>query len=166
MKNIAAISRTYDVRALDDADAEAILALCLENTQFYQYCAAEPTIEQVRSDLHITPPGITPSDKYYLGFFQGGALIAVMDLVDGYPKPEIAFIGFFMMKKALQGRNIGSEIIRETAAYLKTAGKTAIRLGIDRDNPQSTHFWKKNGFLVLEETERDRWTILVAERKL
>ena len=71
-----------------------------------------------------------------------------------------------MMKKALQGRNIGSEIIRETTAYLKTAGKTAIRLGIDRDNPQSTHFWKKNGFLVIEEAERDGWTILVAEKIL
>ena len=166
MKDIAAISRTYEVRALDDADAEAILALCLENTQFYQYCAAEPTIEQVRSDLHITPPGIAPSDKYYLGFFQGDVLIAVMDLIDGYPEPDMVFIGFFMMRNELQGRQIGSAIIQETAAYLKSIGKTAIRLGIDKGNPQSTHFWKKNGFLVIREVDRGGWTALVAEKAL
>ena len=71
-----------------------------------------------------------------------------------------------MMKKALQGQGLGSSIIEETAAYLKATGKTAIRLAIDKDNPQSNHFWKKNGFLVCKEVERDGWTVLVAEKAL
>ena len=36
-------------------------------------------------------------DKYYLGFFAGDELVAVMDLILNYPKADIAFIGFFMM---------------------------------------------------------------------
>ena len=166
MLDISMLSIHYDVRRLSDADADSILELCRENTQFYQYCEAEPTMEQVLRDLHITPPGVEFSDKYYIGFYQEDVLTAVMDLIDGYPEPDMAFIGFFMMRKELQGQQIGSAIIRETAAGLKTVGKTALRLAIDKGNPQSTHFWKKNGFLVIRELERDEWTVLVAEKKL
>lgn len=160
------LSGRYIVRRLGEANTDEILALCRENTQFYAYCQAQPTKEQVQSDLQLLPPGVAPEDKYYLGFYQGGALIAVMDLVDGYPQKDTAFIGFFMMKKALQGQGLGSAIIEETAAYLKSIGKTAIRLAIDKDNPQSNHFWKKNGFLVFKEVERNGWTVLVAEKAL
>lgn len=114
--------------------------------------------------LHITPPDIELKDKYYIGFYQEGTLIAVMDLIDGYPEPDIAFIGFFMMNIAFQGQEIGSSIIQDLAAYLKASGKTAIRLAIDKGNPQSTHFWKKNGFLVIKEVDRNGWTVLVAEK--
>ena len=160
------LNSRYTVRRLGDADADEILELCRENTQFYAYCQAQPTKEQVQSDLRLLPPGVAPEDKYYLGFYQGGALIAVMDLVDGYPQKDTAFIGFFMMKKALQGQGLGSAIIEETAAYLKSIGKTAIRLAIDKDNPQSNHFWNKNGFQVFKQVERDGWTVLVAEKAL
>ena len=116
--------------------------------------------------MRIAPPGIGPADKYFIGFFEGETLVAVMDLVDGYPAPETAFIGLFMLAKALQGRGEGSAIIRETAAYLQTAGKTAIRLAIDKENPQSTHFWKKNGFSVIKEADRNGRPLLVAEKPL
>ncbi len=160
------LNSRYTVRRLGDADADEILELCRENTQFYAYCQAQPTKEQVQSDLRLLPPGVARADKYYLGFYQGNTLIAVMDLVDGYPEKETAFIGFFMMKKALQGQGLGSAIIEETAAYLKFIGKAAIRLAIDKDNPQSNHFWNKNGFQVFKQVERDGWTVLVAEKAL
>ena len=166
MLDLSKLSAQYEIRRLDDSDADAILTLCRENTQFYRYCEAEPTREQVLSDLHITPPGVGMSEKYYIGFFQRSMLIAVMDLIDGYPEPDMAFIGFFMMRKELQGRQIGSAIIRETASFLKAAGKRAVQLGIDKDNPQSTHFWLKNGFRVTREVDRGGWTILVAEKSL
>lgn len=166
MIDLSMLSIPYDVRRLDDSDADSILELCEGNTQFYQYCEASPTKEQVLKDLQITPPGVDPADKYYLGFYQKDALIAVMDLIDGYPEPDMAFIGFFMMKKECQGRQLGSAIIGKTAAYLKSIGKTAIQLGIDKENLQSTHFWLKNGFLVIREVPRNGWTVLVAEKPL
>ena len=166
MIDLSGLHRHSGIRKLSDPDTDSILELCAGNTQFYQYCGAGPSKEQILNDLHITPPGIDPADKYYIGFYQEDVLIAVMDLIDGYPEPDIAFIGFFMIRRELQGNRVGSEIIRETAAYLKTIGKTAIRLGIDKDNPQSTHFWRKNGFLVIQEIDRDGWTVLLAEKAL
>ncbi len=164
--NVSDLSSRYTVRRLEARDAAAVEDLCRENGQFYLYCGAEPTEEQILEDMRITPPGVDPSDKYYIGFFRDGVLISVMDLIDGYPGPDVAFIGFFMMKKELQGQNIGSSIVAETAAYLKSIGKTEIRLGIDKGNPQSTHFWKKNGFAVLSEDDRGGRTVLTAEKKL
>ena len=164
--DLSALSKRYSIRRMDDSDADSILELCKGNTQYYLYCQAEPSKEQILNDLHITPPGIDFSDKYYIGFYQGNTLVAVMDLIDGYPAPGTAFIGFFMMRKEFQGNQVGSAIIRETAAYLKTLGMTAIQLGIDKGNPQSTHFWKKNGFVVKEEIDRGDWTVLLAEKTL
>ena len=166
MIEIQKLSTRFDVRRLDDGDADSVLELCRENTQFYEYCEARPSREQVLQDMHITPPGIQPRDKYYVGFYADDVLAAVMDIIDGYPEGDNAYIGFFMMRKELQGQGTGSSIIEETAAYLKEAGKTAIRLGIDKDNPQSTHFWKKNGFEVISEVDRGGWTVLVAEKIL
>ncbi len=166
MISISELSSRYSVRRLDGRDVDAAAELCRGNTQFYLCCGAEPSAEQILCDMRATPPNTDPADKYYIGFFDNGVLIALMDLVDGYPEPDTAFIGFFMMKKELQGQNIGSSIVAETAAYLKSIGKTEIRLGIDKGNPQSTHFWKKNGFAVLSEDDRGGRTVLTAEKKL
>ena len=45
-------------------------------------------------------------------------------------------------------------------------GFAAVRLGIDKENPQSNHFWRKNGFTVLKEVPQARGVILLAERRL
>ena len=166
MFDISKLSARYRVRRMNDADADAILALCQKNTQYYRHCGKRPSLEQVCSDLHLTPPGTPPSDKYYVGFYDGAVLTAVMDLIDGYPDKDTAFIGFFMVDRRLQGRQIGSAIVREVCRYLKEAGMKTVRLGIDKGNPQSTHFWEKNGFRVIKEAAQDGWTVLVAEKTL
>ena len=166
MLEIDKLSSRYHVRRMYERDAERILALCRGNTLFYEYARAEPTVEEILNDLSITPPGIEAKDKYYIGFFDGETLAAVMDLIDGYPEPDVAFIGFFMMDASLQGRGTGSFIISETAEYLRSIGKTAIRLGIDAENPQSNAFWRKNGFITIAEVDRDGNKILLAEKKL
>ena len=71
-----------------------------------------------------------------------------------------------MMNAALQGKQIGSGIIRDVCAFLKRYGKTAVRLGIAKANPQANHFWKKNGFIVIKEVDREGWTVLVSEKQL
>ena len=160
------LSKKYEVRKLGDSDAESILNLCSGNAQFYRYCEAEPTIEQVLNDLHIAPPNVSMSDKYYVGFYEDKTLVAVMDLIDGYPNADIAYIGFFMMDMTYQGNEIGTAIISEVIDYLRSIGKTAVRLAIDKGNPQSTHFWKKNGFKIISEAYVNGWTKLVAEKQL
>lgn len=166
MLNISKFSRNYSVRYMNDSDADDILGFCLQNTQYYEYCEKKPSRELILNDLHLTPPGTPAESKHYVGFFDRESLAAVMDLVEGYPDDESAFIGFFMMDKSRQGRQIGTGIIQEVCNYLKQTGIRRILLGIDKGNPQSTHFWKKNGFRVIKEVERQEGIILLAERTL
>ena len=63
MINVLEFSKEYEVRKMGDSDAENILNLCCGNGQFYRYCEAKPTIEQVLNDLHITPPNISTHAK-------------------------------------------------------------------------------------------------------
>ena len=166
MIDISKLSKRYSVRILEEADIEMLVEICKQNTVFYEYTEARPTKENILDDMKATPSGITMDDKYYFGFFDDRELIAIMDLIDGYPKAEIAYIGFFMMNPQYQGKQIGTAIIDEVIDYLLSTGKTLVRLAIDKGNPQSTHFWKKNGFDVLSEADVNGWTKLVAERKL
>ena len=166
MFDITRLSSRYAVRFMRDSDADRILDLCLQNTQYYQFCGKQPSRELVLNDLHITPPGIEMSSKYYVGFYNNTVLVAIMDLINGYPSNDYVFIGFFMMNKQLQGHQIGSGIIQEVCQYLKELGIKTVRLGIDKGNPQSNHFWKKNGFLVIKEVEQNTGTVLVAKKTL
>lgn len=166
MPDMTNISGRYAVRKLTEADAGEILSLCLGNPLFYRYSPAEPTREQILLDLYATPPGTDSSQKAFVGFYDGEKLIAVMDLVDGWPEESTVFIGFFMVDAAAQGKGVGSGIIAEAASRFASAGKTSVRLGIDKGNPQSAAFWKKNGFAVIREVSSGGRTVLVAERKL
>ena len=163
---VSELSKQYEVRDLTERDVDQVLELYQRNALFFQYTDACPTREQVLDDMKVTPSDIDASDKYFVGFFDNRTLVTVMDLVDGYPEPEIAFIGLFMMNHDYQGKEIGTAIINETMTYLRTIGKKAIRLAIDKGNPQSTHFWQKNGFEIIAEVDVDGWPKLVAEKVL
>lgn len=168
MKNIQIekLSDAYTVRRLTDADVPMLYAWMLRNDQYFKYCGGSTTPEHVRQDLTLCPPGTTPAQKHYVGFFDADTLVAVMDLIDGYPDADTAFIGFFMMNKNLQGQGTGTAIVRDVLAALHALGYTAVRLGIDKENPQSNHFWRKNGFTVLREAAQERGIVLLAERRL
>lgn len=159
------LSSRYAVRRLDMADVEMIHAFCRGNAQYYAYCGKEISIELIEHDLAVAPPGIPMEQKYYIGFFEGSVLIAVMDLIAGYPDENCAFIGFFMMNHAMQGRGTGSAIVSEVFAYLKELGFEKCRLGIDKENPQPNHFWRKNGFEVIREVPQEEGIILLAEKR-
>ena len=166
MIDISKLSNHYDIRVLESSDVDEVLKLCQQNTVFYKYTDARPTREQILDDMKATPPGIDISAKYYFGFFADQEFIAVMDLIDGYPNRDTAYIGFFMMNINYQGKQIGTAIIDETTDYLRSIGKKSVLLAIDKGNPQSTHFWKKNGFDMIKEVDVNGWTKLVAEKSL
>lgn len=164
--DIKCFSKYYTVRRMKLDDAQLIYDMTSKNLQYYEHCGRMNTLEDIYSDLKITPPGVNFKDKYYVGFFKKEELIAVMDLIDGFPNEETAYIGFFMMNIAYQGKGLGTRLITELLAYLKSIGILRVRLGYDKENPQSSHFWKKQEFCMLKEVPQDDGMIVVAERNL
>ena len=54
-------------------------------------------MECLANDLVECPPGKELSDKYFLGFWDKERLVSILDLINGYPTAEIAYIGLFMV---------------------------------------------------------------------
>ena len=163
--DIKYFSEKYEVKRLTEDDIEIIYHLCKTNPLYYEYCPPAVSRESVAEDLKALPPGISMEDKYFVGFFDGDKMIAVMDLIDGYPTKEIAFIGFFMADASVHNQGIGSRIIEEIADYLKKEGFRMIRLAWVKGNPQAEHFWRKNGFRPIKETSSTAAEhVILAER--
>lgn len=164
--NIEKLSNRYQIRKMTLNDIEDIYTLCKKNTQYYRYCNKELSLDIIKQDLEITPPNIPYEQKYYVGFYDDHELIAIMDLIDGYPNYDTIFIGFFMLQMDKQGKGIGTSIMIELFQYFKEIGYDRCRLGIDKDNPQSNHFWNKQGFYIIKEVPQTDGIILLAEKRL
>ena len=165
--NIHFLSNRYTIRDLLPQDAEMIYEVLKKNTIFYQFHPPMVTVESILEDMEALPPNKGYEDKHYIGFFRDNELVAVMDLIEHYPNPGTALLGFFAMNTNLQGQGIGTEIISDSIDCLAQVGFEKVRLGIDKGNPQSKAFWLKNGFTFTgEEYESDGSTILVMERTL
>ena len=155
MFDINKFSNQYSVRFLKENDIDLVIDLCKGNPLFYEHTIARPTKENLLEDMRLTPPGIDLKDKYYVGYFDNETLVALLDLIDGWPSKDIAYIGFFMMNSSHQGKNIGSSIINDLSIYLKSINVKYIRLAVDNGNPQSSHFWNKNGFKFVKTVNSD-----------
>ena len=143
----AGLSSRYGARRLCDSDVGAVYRLSAGNPIFYKYCPPCVTLESIREDMKVLPPGKSGEDKFYVGFFDGSMLTAVMDLILKYPNDETAFIGLFMVDSASQGKGTGTAIIEECLCFLKRQGLRRARLGFAKGNCQSEAFWTKNGFV-------------------
>ena len=157
----------YRFRILTEEDIPQIYDLFLGNPLYFQHCPPSPSHESIRQDMYALPPGTGFEDKYYGGLFDGERLIAVLDLIAGYPNEKTLFLGFFMMRQEEQGNGHGTTIISELCREAYAQDLRWIRLGYVKGNPQSEAFWCKNHFVKTGiETKTDEYTIVVMERDL
>ncbi|MDE5546658.1 MAG: GNAT family N-acetyltransferase [Anaeroplasmataceae bacterium] len=164
--DVSRISKKYQIRKITEKNIPEVLELCLGNPLYYKHCPPMVTFESIREDLKKLPPRKTLEDKFYIGFYEEETLVAVMDLILKYPNEQTIFIGFFMMNKRLQGKGIGSQIIKDTLEYFMPDYKY-VRLGYVSGNKESEGFWLKNHFqptgVVVKE---DAYSIVVVESNL
>ena len=149
------LSDRYRVHTLTDKNIDEIYHLLSKNILYYEYCPPFVTWQAIQENMRILPPGKVIDDKYYIGFYQGEKLIAIMDLIDGYPEKMIVYIGFFMTDVSIQNKGIGTQIIDYLCRYFSELHYESISLAWVKGNPQSEHFWLKNGFTPLRETSSD-----------
>ena len=141
-------SKKYYVRKLQKNDIDQIYDLCSKNHLYYQYRPPYVTRKSIESDMMALPNNIDFKDKYYVGYFKNEKLIAVLDLIDGYPKKDIVFIGFFMMVISIQKNGVGSAIVNELIDYLTTLKYKEVRLGWINGNLQADTFGLRMVFVL------------------
>jgi len=161
------LSSCYMVKQILEEDMGDVYSLCKGNPIYYKYMKSEPTIENMKEDLTVLPPGKAIDDKYFVGFYKENQLIAIMDLIIEYPNDNTVFIGLFMLNKEYQGLGIGTKIINDTLNFLKKEGCGCARLGFVKGNLQSQNFWTKNKFIHTGiDVEKENYTVVVMQRDL
>jgi len=155
------------VKQLTEEDVSSIYELCIKNPIYYEYIKSVPTHENIKDSLFELPPNISLDNKYFVGYYKEGQLIALLDIITGYPNEQTVYIGWFMMKKELQGTGIGSNIIAEALLYFKKEKFQAVQLGYVKGNNQSEGFWRKNKFYpVGREKDTNDYTVVVMQRDI
>ncbi len=157
--------QTYAIRILKEEDVDDVVSLCEGNPLYYQHCPPFVTRESIQRDMHALPSGIGMGNKYYLGCFLDTKLTAVVDLITHYPHTDCAYIGFFMVDASLQGKGVGSTIVRQLYEALRANGYREIQLAWIQGNAQAEHFWKKNGWIPFAERENQMQQVVVAARR-
>ncbi len=165
--DINKFSTKYTVKALNETDIDNILDLYLTNPEYYKHCPTPASKESVLEDMTGLPPNKTLDDKYFVGYYENDRLVAVLDLLVGYPEDNVVFLGLFILHADFQGKGNGVQIIQELVRYIKELGFNKIRLAIIKSNKQAKKFWLRNNFeLTNTEREMDDYTAVFMEHYL
>ena len=164
--DIKAFSSEYDVRRITENDISAVYKLCRENKHFFRYLGRVATKESL-TEVISNVSDSSKSGKYFVGFWDDDKLIAIADIIVGYPESNNAFIGWYVVEGNMQRQGIGSQIFADIRANLKTIGIDYISLGCVKENEVAMMFWQNLGFtLTNDEKQVGKHTVVTYEKHI
>lgn len=136
----------WEIRPAAETDTAPILDLFHTDPEFFSLNGPQPDAASIREDLVNLPPRCVMEQKHYLALWKNGAPMAVLDLVEGYPRERTLFVGLFFLSPALRRQGTGREIMEAVLAAAKGAGMDSVRLACLLNNPVGHDFWRAMGF--------------------
>ena len=106
--------------------------------------------------LTTTPLLYQEDDKHVLGLFDGDSLVAVADIIRGYPTEDYAFIGLLQVRSDRKGQGLGRLMHDQVLGYVSSQmpNVTRMRLGIVATNrAEAEPFWLQMGYEATGETK-------------
>ena len=140
----------YRVELLTEQNIDEVFNLCKQNKAYYSFLRQKPTKKGVKTIFKDLPPNSSIDKKHVLGFYDNNKLIAVLDLVEGYPYEEAVFIGLFILDKSVQRKGVGGKIMNQLLICLRKRFDSC-HLGVIEDNTNALLFWQKHGFFLTGE---------------
>ena len=144
-----------ELRRLTASDAPAVQDL-LEATADYtlRISGHPPTADDAAEILYAAPPGIAAEKKVDLGLFDGPALVAVADVLRGYPAEHHAHIGLLLVRGDRHGHGLGRQLHDHVLDLVRTWPEVGtLRLGVVETNAASAvGFWEALGYEPTGET--------------
>ncbi|WP_405070563.1 GNAT family N-acetyltransferase [Kribbella sp. NBC_01510] len=128
-----------------------------------------PGPADAQSLLMMRPEGLPEEGKVVLGAFVTNRLVAVVDLLRGYPNDHTAFIGLLEVHWNHQGSGLGRATYEEVQRYVETSWPEVrtIRLAIVDTNARiATGFWLRQGFTATGEERPYRYDKLESTARL
>jgi len=153
--DIQSLGTGYEVRRLTEADITDVVLLMRSNRRHWRKMGVKPSRSRLTEIISSVPGATGGEDSYFVGFYDDDAdLVAVLDLICGYPEPDDAFIGWLMVDDAQQGRGVGSAIFADVRASMKAQGYDHLEVRCPKESAPSLAFWQAQGF-ELDGTQSD-----------
>lgn len=136
------------VRHLGVADRAAVAELFAATPDYAARLSGRgPTEADVRELFESRPPGVDADAKVVLGWFEGGELVGVADLVRGFPRTGVAYVGLLLVRGDRQGRGTGRALHEDLVRLARRWGATTMRLGVVAANAAGAEpFWHACGY--------------------
>ena len=165
--DIQALGTSYDVRRLTEADIADVTLLARSNRRYYRQLHTRPSAAVLTEIITDVPEGAGPNSKYCVGFYDEDVLVAVMDLIVGYPEADDAYIGWFMVDESLQGHGVGGSIFADVRAAMQAQGFDHLEVACPVSSESGMRFWEEQGFTRKgEHVYRDRYIVATLERDI
>lgn len=144
----------YSVRQLTQPDSGAIQDLYDKCLDYMLLVDGHPARENAGDNTFIeVPPGKSPADKFVFGVLdQRSNLVALLDVVRGYPQDVVWWIGLFLVLPELRSKGLGQKVVRGFIEYVQAEGGQAIMLGVVDENKRALDFWRRVGFELVQKT--------------
>ncbi len=139
-------TKNYKIVKINENNISQVFNLCKHNKKYYEYLQENVSLDGVKSIINELPPNTSINNKYFVGLYKANKLIAILDLIDGYPEENNAFIDLFMVDVRCQGKGVGQDIIKNLLNTLKIKNYSSLGLGVIDKNKEALSFWKKIGF--------------------
>ena len=128
-------------------DREAIWHLMLDSADYIWMEREEPPLPYLVDELFTdAPPGLSATDGYRAGLFEGERLLALADLSFGFPDKGDSYLGLMIVPTAARGTEAGKRLLRHLEEVARSKGAAAMYLAVLDVNPRGRAFWQREGF--------------------
>ncbi|WP_329483574.1 GNAT family N-acetyltransferase [Kribbella sp. NBC_01484] len=158
------------LRPIAPGDVDALQELIESDPGYTERITGYPPgPADAQSLLMMRPEGLPEEGKVVLGAFVANRLVAVVDLLRGYPNDHTAFIGLLEVHWNHQGSGLGRATYEEVQRHVETSWPEVrtIRLAIVDTNARiATGFWLRQGFTATGEERPYRYDKLESTARL
>ena len=158
------------LRPIAPGDVDALQELIESDPGYTERITGYPPgPADAQSLLMMRPEGLPEEAKVVRGAFVTNRLVAVVDLLRGYPNDHTAFIGLLEVHWNHQGSGLGTATYEEVQRYVETSWPEVrtIRLAIVDTNARiASGFWLRQGFTPTGEERPYRYDKLESTARL
>jgi ribosomal protein S18 acetylase RimI-like enzyme len=137
---------SISLKKIDHTSQALVQTLLDAAPTYYLLIDGVPNAGSAKAVFEELPPGRTHADKHVLLIEEDGVPAGVIDLVIGYPKDNIAYIGLLVVDESHQGRGLGRASFQILENYIRNFDVDSIQLGVNDTNHPGMSFWTKLGF--------------------
>jgi ribosomal protein S18 acetylase RimI-like enzyme len=159
-----------ELRAIEPDDVDAVQELIESDPGYTERITGYPPgSSDAQSLLMMRPEGIPEDAKVVLGAWKDDELVAVVDLLRGYPNESTAFIGLLEVHGKHQRRGYGAAAYGLVEQYVAGTWPEVEKLRlavVDTNADTATGFWIAMGFRQTGEAKPYRYDKLETVARL